>query len=342
MQTKMPHQLQPLQVDEQLGENQYFSDVQLDYWLESVGISRGKKKKNYECVCTAQRIYTGRGEMLPADEFQPMLLKVSKRGSDKGGCPVREYHVLEKLCRPRSVFVEDYRKHVCVPTAMVLMDENTLYSVMAEGSADLFSLVAANAEDSSDRINEVEIKEDCSSVLTADHSEDVVHQMLKGLAFLHSQKIIHVDIKLENVVCFADDSTQYGWRFVIIDFGLCLDAENQNAMPENAGGTCKYAAPELLRVCEGNKACVYGYHNDLWSVGVIYYMLLQIPQPHFPWEYASTKFQKYRAYVAAYNDDIPLHNLPKKDNSLLYALLHPNYRKRVSAEDAIAKLENKL
>lgn len=82
------------------------------------------------------------------------------------------------------------------------------------------------------------------------------------MAYLHSKKIAHRDIKPENVLFVSNDSLDVK----LLDFG------NSRKMGENQGmngvyGTAFYVAPEV-------HAGKYTEKCDMWSVGVILYMLL--------------------------------------------------------------------
>eukprot|EP00429_Kryptoperidinium_foliaceum_P008618 CAMPEP_0176026454 /NCGR_PEP_ID=MMETSP0120_2-20121206/12959_1 /TAXON_ID=160619 /ORGANISM="Kryptoperidinium foliaceum, Strain CCMP 1326" /LENGTH=593 /DNA_ID=CAMNT_0017359651 /DNA_START=43 /DNA_END=1820 /DNA_ORIENTATION=+ len=90
-----------------------------------------------------------------------------------------------------------------------------------------------------------------------------VSQMLDALQYLHSRHICHRDLKLENWV-YADQTPNA--RLKLIDFGfskvVCGDAPMTDFL-----GTAYYMAPEVIAGSYNNKC-------DLWSTGVITYLLL--------------------------------------------------------------------
>ena len=90
--------------------------------------------------------------------------------------------------------------------------------------------------------------------------------LLETLNYLHSNNIVHRDLKLENIL-MTDDSTM---EFKIIDFGL---AYNSNSFEKRKCGSPGYVAPEMLRDEE------YDSKIDVFSAGVILYILLHGEHP---------------------------------------------------------------
>lgn len=105
----------------------------------------------------------------------------------------------------------------------------------------------------------------------------VLHQMFMAIKYIHSQHIVHRDIKLENVMFVSDDPQSL--QIQLIDFGLSgvkkrspywffnSSKNSKSRMFVTACGTAYYMAPEVV---EGR----YGEECDLWSLGVLTFMLL--------------------------------------------------------------------
>ncbi|CAO3620915.1 unnamed protein product [Cunninghamella blakesleeana] len=93
----------------------------------------------------------------------------------------------------------------------------------------------------------------------------LIYQVLNGLAYLHEHDIIHRDIKPENLLFQTMDENA---NLMITDFGLSKILKNQDDILTTTCGTPGYVAPEVL-LQEG-----YGKPVDLWSVGVITFILL--------------------------------------------------------------------
>ncbi|XP_038661045.1 calcium/calmodulin-dependent protein kinase type IV-like isoform X1 [Scyliorhinus canicula] len=91
-----------------------------------------------------------------------------------------------------------------------------------------------------------------------------VKQILQAVAYLHENGIVHRDLKPENLLY---DSPTPDALLKIADFGLSKIVDDQVTM-KTVCGTPGYCAPEILR------GSLYGPEVDMWSVGVITYILL--------------------------------------------------------------------
>uniref|UniRef100_A0A6I8RLH9 Calcium/calmodulin-dependent protein kinase IV n=2 Tax=Pipidae TaxID=8352 RepID=A0A6I8RLH9_XENTR len=92
---------------------------------------------------------------------------------------------------------------------------------------------------------------------------DAVKQILEAVAYLHENGIVHRDLKPENLL-YATPAPDAPLK--IADFGLSKIVDDQVTM-KTVCGTPGYCAPEILR------GCAYGPEVDMWSVGIITYIL---------------------------------------------------------------------
>ena len=100
--------------------------------------------------------------------------------------------------------------------------------------------------------------------LKEERVKEIAYQIGLGLEYLHKYGIVHRDLKLENIM-MTDSSDSACPK--LVDFGLAkMMAPNQKA--SEPFGTVGYVAPEVL-----SKAS-YSFSIDLWSFGVIIYVLL--------------------------------------------------------------------
>ncbi|KAF6734761.1 Myosin light chain kinase, smooth muscle [Oryzias melastigma] len=95
-----------------------------------------------------------------------------------------------------------------------------------------------------------------------------MRQILEGMHYVHKQKIIHLDLKPENIVCVDTTGTQ----IKIIDFGLANELEDDKPLMV-LHGTPEFVAPEVISYEP------VGVETDMWSIGVICYILLSGESP---------------------------------------------------------------
>lgn len=107
----------------------------------------------------------------------------------------------------------------------------------------------------------------------------IMREILEAVDHIHSMGLIHRDIKPENIM-FHDSSgepdspkTVAARKSVkLIDFDTCQEYEPQSPKAKHIVGTLGYIAPEAL---QGE----YSPVSDLWSVGVILYILMTGDMP---------------------------------------------------------------
>ncbi|XP_075165705.1 spaghetti-squash activator [Haematobia irritans] len=90
-----------------------------------------------------------------------------------------------------------------------------------------------------------------------------IRQVCEAMEFIHRNNILHLDLKPENILCL----TQEGNRIKIIDFGLARKFDPDKKL-QILFGTPEFVAPEVV-----NFDCI-SYGTDMWSVGVITYVLI--------------------------------------------------------------------
>jgi calcium-dependent protein kinase len=106
-------------------------------------------------------------------------------------------------------------------------------------------------------------------------------QMLTALKYLQSQHVVHRDIKLENWLYANNDESS---PLCLTDFGYAKYYDSSvDELLTNMVGSSYYMAPEVLRRS-------YGHECDMWSTGVVAYMLM-CGHPPFEGEDANKIFE---------------------------------------------------
>ncbi|XP_074528696.1 serine/threonine-protein kinase 10 [Halichoeres trimaculatus] len=109
--------------------------------------------------------------------------------------------------------------------------------------------------------------------LTEPQIKVVCRQMLEALAYLHSMKIIHRDLKAGNVLLMLDGDIK------LADFGVSAKNTKTLQRRDSFIGTPYWMAPEVV-MCETMKDAPYDYKADIWSLGITLIELAQIEPPH--------------------------------------------------------------
>lgn len=107
-------------------------------------------------------------------------------------------------------------------------------------------------------------------------------QLLAAIAFAHRQRIIHCDIKPENMILFPDA------RLRLTDFGIAKVA--QKTVRGSGTGTVGYMAPEQAM---GKPSL----RSDVFSAGLVLYRMLTGQWPEYPFDWPPPGYQKLRGRV---------------------------------------------
>jgi len=150
----------------------------------------------------------------------------------------------------------------------------------------------------------------------------IIYQILLALNNIHKLKIIHRDLKLENILVTKKEEDGL-YRVKICDFGTShffRDGEKEKYM----AGSSYYIAPEVFKR-------KYDFKCDLWSTGVIMYVLLTKKIPFFGED--EKQIQK-NIVKKTYNAE-PLKSFSKYSQDLIADLLEKDPDKRLNAEEAL-------
>ncbi|XP_034478596.1 myosin light chain kinase, smooth muscle-like isoform X2 [Drosophila innubila] len=90
-----------------------------------------------------------------------------------------------------------------------------------------------------------------------------LRQVCEGVAYMHGQSVVHLDLKPENIMCHTRTSHQ----IKIIDFGLAQRLDTKSPV-RVLFGTPEFIPPEIISYEP------IDFKSDMWSVGVICYVLL--------------------------------------------------------------------
>ncbi|KAH1194560.1 CDPK-related kinase 1 [Glycine max] len=151
----------------------------------------------------------------------------------------------------------------------------------------------------------------------------VMIQILSVVAFCHLQGVVHRDLKPENFLYISKDENS---TLKVIDFGLS-DYVKPDERLNDIVGSAYYVAPEVLHRS-------YGTEADMWSIGVIAYILLCGSRPFW----ARTESGIFRAVLKADPsfEEAPWPSLSADAKDFVKRLLNKDYRKRLTAAQALS------
>ncbi|KGN59723.1 CDPK-related kinase 1 isoform X1 [Cucumis sativus] len=239
----------------------------------------------------------------------------AKKGSFKGQQVAVK--IIPKSKMTTAIAIEDVRREVKILRALTghknlvqfydsYEDEENIYVVMelCEGGELLDRILSRGGKYS---------EEDAKVIMV---------QILSVVAYCHLQGVVHRDLKPENFLFTSKDETS---TLKAIDFGLS-DYVKPDERLNDIVGSAYYVAPEVLHRS-------YGTEADMWSIGVIAYILLCGSRPFW----ARTESGIFRAVLKADPnfEEAPWPSLSIDAIDFVKRLLNKDYRKRLTAAQAL-------
>ncbi|XP_005163446.1 TRAF2 and NCK interacting kinase a isoform X3 [Danio rerio] len=105
------------------------------------------------------------------------------------------------------------------------------------------------------------IKNTKGNSLKEDWTAYISREILRGLTHLHQHKVIHRDIKGQNVLLTENAEVK------LVDFGVSAQLDRTVSRRNTFIGTPYWMAPEVI-ACDENPDATYDYKSDLWSLGI--------------------------------------------------------------------------
>ena len=154
---------------------------------------------------------------------------------------------------------------------------------------------------------------------------NIMRQLLSAMAYCHEKGIIHRDLKPENILIeSSEEKDKEFFHIKIIDFGTC-EILKKKKLTEQIG-TSFYIAPEVIKNSYNEKC-------DLWSCGVILYILL-CGSPPFYGKNEKEIFRKILDGNFTFRQKI-WNKISTEAKNLVLKLLQVNPTKRISAQEAL-------
>jgi serine/threonine protein kinase len=138
----------------------------------------------------------------------------------------------------------------------------------------------------------------CPTPFTEAEARALFVQLLEAVLYMHNKDVVHRDLKPENILVHVNPAFMLDYRhndhqknapgtppaevtLKVTDFGLAKFCAEQDVMTTMCG-TPSYLAPEVRVAGAAGKAAGYSWSVDIWSLGVILYILLSGVPPKSP------------------------------------------------------------
>lgn len=154
-------------------------------------------------------------------------------------------------------------------------------------------------------------------------ARDLCKILLEAMTHVHNFQIAHRDLKPENLLLVSSDDDSI---VKIADFGFAKRCPDGKKLKTQCG-TPGYVAPEILM------GVPYGTKADMWSIGVILYILLG-GYPPFIENNQRDLFRKIKAGEYEFHKDY-WDNVSKEAKVLISSLLTVDPKRRLSAREAL-------
>ncbi|KAH6600016.1 hypothetical protein BASA50_002603 [Batrachochytrium salamandrivorans] len=149
-------------------------------------------------------------------------------------------------------------------------------------------------------------------LLTEPEARVVLMQLVRGLQYIHSNNILHRDLKLSNMLL------THNYDLKLADFGLATRLDNREDEQKTMCGTPNYISPEVV------SRRSYGLETDLWSLGC---MIVTILTGTPPFQSAAVKSTLDKASRLEYS--LPDH-ISHDARDLIDKLLRLDPKRRIS------------
>jgi serine/threonine protein kinase len=226
-------------------------------------------------------------------------VKVTQRDGSEGSADeivLHEVGIMNSLEHPNIVKVVDFFEEI-----------DSYYIVMEEmAGGDVFDRIMDNHQ------------------YTEKDARDLGKILLQAVAYLHKKGIAHRDLKPQNLLLQSKEDNA---MIKIADFGFARRVHTPKSLNSRCG-TPSYVSPEILKGEPYDQSC------DMWSVGVILYVLM-VGFPPFLEEHQERMFDRIKAGDWSFEPVEDWSHVSEEAKDLIRKLLVVNADDRLTAEDAL-------
>ncbi|CAM0956495.1 unnamed protein product [Alopecurus aequalis] len=256
------------------------------------------------------------GKEVGRGHFGHTCLARARKGDMRG--QVLAVKVISKAKMTTAISIEDVRREVKILKALSGHSNLVKFYDACEDSLNVYIIMElCEGGELLDRILSR------GGRYSEEDAKVIIEQILSVVAFCHLQGVVHRDLKPENFLFSTRDEHS---PMKLIDFGLS-DFIRPDERLNDIVGSAYYVAPEVLHRS-------YSTEADMWSIGVITYILLCGSRPFW----ARTESGIFRSVLRADPnfDDSPWASISPEAKDFVKRLLNKDYRKRMTAAQALS------
>ena len=167
-----------------------------------------------------------------------------------------------------------------------------------------------------------------NKLITKEKIFQIIYQISKALLHLKQKKIVHKDIKLENIL--VTDLNEKNIIVKLGDFGCATQCFTKKIFQFSKKGTAQYLSPEIIITHK------FDYKADVWALGIIIYEILTGISP-FGCENNNKIYDEIKNYSDFKSISEPIKKLHVDEDlvDLLAKMLEKDNNKRISVEQIL-------
>ena len=266
-------------------------------------LNKVNKKSFHELYDLGEKIHSGTFavvyECTHKENNKTFAVKIAKRDGSAASSDemiLHEVGIMNTLNHKNIVKVQDFFE-----------DDDSFYIVMERmAGGDVFDRIIENNQ------------------YTEKDARDLCKILLEAVEYMHENGVAHRDLKPQNLLLESKDNNA---AIKVADFGFARRVHTPRSLNSKCG-TPSYVAPEILKAEPYDQSC------DMWSVGVILYVLL-VGFPPFMEEQQERMFDRIKAGDWHFEPKDDWSHVSDEAKDLISKLLVVNLDDRITAKQAL-------
>ena len=171
----------------------------------------------------------------------------------------------------------------------------------------------------------------CDGYFNEQMTANMIQSILMTVAFMHENNVAHSDLKLNNILYNKKKAELEKGELPelkIIDFGLSTQIQDEKNIYDEIQGSWHYFPPETFA---GNRTGDQLKRGDIWSIGVITYLMLSAKLPF----YGNSQREIMNCITKSQFKWPQNVELSEECRAFIKELLNPNCNQRINAQDAL-------